>query len=255
MKKSVPLIEYHLTNHCNLNCKGCAHFAPIAEPWFADIKSFESDIKQLLTKVDIEHLILFGGEPLLHHSISNFIILARELLPKAKISILTNGILLLKTLGKIKDILKNNNVIVNVTCYPVNVKYDFIFKLLKQFKIQYYVYNDDLEPIKTLRKHILSHNKRKNDWDCLMIRSNSIQLKNGKIYICPLQAYIDIFNKQFNESFVVDDDCVLDIYDNKVTDDVILNFYNKKNSFCDYCREPIEGNKYSTSCREKSEWM
>ena len=69
--KHIPLIEYHLVNHCNLNCKGCAHFAPLAKPWFADINEFEKDLNQLSSKVIIDKLTLFGGEPLLNNDIFN----------------------------------------------------------------------------------------------------------------------------------------------------------------------------------------
>lgn len=251
MKKHIPLIEYHLTNHCNLNCKGCAHFAPVAEPWFANINEYKKDMEELISKVVVDELILFGGEPLLHPNISEFLIESRKMLPNAKISVLTNGLLVLERISELKDVFVQNDVWLDITCYPIDVKYQFMIKLLKAFGIKYRIYND-LEPIKTLRKHILSHEKKENDWDCLMIRSKSVQLKDGKLYICPLQAYIDIFNKFFNESFTVDNECILDLY--KATDEEIVNMYFRKNSFCEYCREPIEKNKYSTSKKEKSEW-
>lgn len=251
MKKHIPLIEYHLTNHCNLNCKGCAHFAPIAEPWFADINKYKNDMEELSSKVIVDELILFGGEPLLHPNISEFLIESRKILPNTKISVLTNGLLVLERISELKDVFVQNDILLDVTCYPIDVKYQFMLKLLKAFGVKYRVYND-LEPIKTLRKHTLSHEKKENEWDCLMIRSKSVQLKDGKLYICPLQAYIDIFNKFFNEDFAVDDECILDLY--KATDEEIFNMYFHKNSFCEYCREPIEKNKYSTSKKEKSEW-
>lgn len=251
MKKHIPLIEYHLTNHCNLNCKGCAHFAPIAEPWFANINEYKNDMEELSSKVVVDELILFGGEPLLHPNISEFLIESRKMLPNTKISVLTNGLLVLERISELKDVFVQNDVWLDITCYPIDVKYQFMLKLLKAFRVKYRIYND-LEPIKTLRKHTLSHERKENKWDCLMIRSKSVQLKNGKLYICPLQAYIDIFNKFFNEDFAVDDECILDLY--KATDEEIVNMYFRKNSFCEYCREPIEKNKYSTSKKEKSEW-
>lgn len=251
MKKHIPLIEYHLTNHCNLNCKGCAHFAPIAEPWFANINEYKKDMEELISKVVVDELILFGGEPLLHPNISEFLIESRKMLPNAKISVLTNGLLVLERISELKDVFVQNDVWLDITCYPIDVKYQFMLKLLKAFRVKYRIYND-LEPIKTLRKHTLSHERKENKWDCLMIRSKSVQLKNGKLYICPLQAYIDIFNKFFNEDFAVDDECILDLY--KATDEEIVNMYFRKNSFCEYCREPIEKNKYSTSKKEKREW-
>ena len=251
MKKHIPLIEYHLTNHCNLNCKGCAHFAPIAEPWFADINKYKNDMEELTSKVVVDELILFGGEPLLHPNISEFLVESRKMLPNTKISVLTNGLLVLERISELKDVFVQNDILLDVTCYPIDVKYQFMLKLLKAFGVRYRIYND-LEPIKTLRKHTLSHEKKENEWDCLMIRSKSVQLKDGKLYICPLQAYIDIFNKFFNEDFTVNDECILDLY--KATDEEIVNMYFRKNSFCEYCREPIEKNKYSTSKKEKSEW-
>ena len=51
----------------------------------------------------------------------------------------------------------------------------------------------------------------------------------------------------------LNNDCYLDIYN--CTDKQIVSMYHTKNSFCEYCREPIEGNKYSTSKKEKKEWM
>lgn len=251
MKKHIPLIEYHLTNHCNLNCKGCAHFSPIAEPWFANINEYKNDMEELSSKVVVDELILFGGEPLLHPNISEFLIESRKMLPNTKISVLTNGLLVLERISELKDVFVQNDVWLDITCYPIDVKYQFMLKLLKAFRVKYRIYND-LEPIKTLRKHTLSHERKENKWDCLMIRSKSVQLKNGKLYICPLQAYIDIFNKFFNEDFAVDDECILDLY--KATDEEIVNMYFRKNSFCEYCREPIEKNKYSTSKKEKREW-
>lgn len=251
MKKHIPLIEYHLTNHCNLNCKGCAHFAPIAEPWFANINEYKNDMEELSSKVVVDELILFGGEPLLHPNISEFLVESRKILPNTKISVLTNGLLVLERISELKDVFVQNDILLDVTCYPIDVKYQFMLKLLKAFGVKYRVYND-LEPIKTLRKHTLSHERKENNWDCLMIRSKSVQLKDGKLYICPLQAYIDIFNKFFNEDFAVDDECILDLY--KATDEEIVNMYFRKNSFCEYCREPIEKNKYSTSKKEKREW-
>lgn len=251
MKKHIPLIEYHLTNHCNLNCKGCAHFAPIAEPWFANINEYKNDMEELSSKVVVDELILFGGEPLLHPNISEFLIESRKMLPNTKISVLTNGLLVLERISELKDVFVQNDVWLDITCYPIDVKYQFMLKLLKAFRVKYRIYND-LEPIKTLRKHTLSHERKENKWDCLMIRSKSVQLKKGKLYICPLQAYIDIFNKFFNEDFAVDDECILDLY--KATDEEIVNMYFRKNSFCEYCREPIEKNKYSTSKKEKREW-
>ena len=39
--------EYHLNDHCNLNCKGCDHFSPLAEEKFTNYEQFEKDMFSL----------------------------------------------------------------------------------------------------------------------------------------------------------------------------------------------------------------
>ena len=108
---------------------------------------------------------------------------------------------------------------------------------------------------KILRKHILTHEAKQTEFDCCMIHWESIQLKDGKLFLCPIQAYIDIFNDYFNENFVVKDGDILDIYDDSVTDETICNFYTHKNDFCKYCRKPIENIEWEKSKKDKNEWM
>ena len=64
--------EIHLCDHCNLNCKGCGHFSPLAQKRFLDPAVFERDCRQLskLSNRKIELIDLMGGEPLLHPHIT-----------------------------------------------------------------------------------------------------------------------------------------------------------------------------------------
>ena len=34
-------IDVQVADHCNLGCRGCLHFAPIAEPRFLDLAEYE----------------------------------------------------------------------------------------------------------------------------------------------------------------------------------------------------------------------
>lgn len=71
-------VSYHVTDVCNLNCKGCWHFAPLAtalnKNQRADIEEFERDVKRLSELLDGElaKFSLFGGEPLLHEEAYKF---------------------------------------------------------------------------------------------------------------------------------------------------------------------------------------
>ena len=42
---------YHVTDHCNLNCKGCTHFSNIAEKHLADPEQYRAEITRLTERV------------------------------------------------------------------------------------------------------------------------------------------------------------------------------------------------------------
>jgi molybdenum cofactor biosynthesis enzyme MoaA len=68
------IVETHLVDHCNLNCKGCSHFASLVPgEVFTDIEIFKRDIARLSQIfIDVYEIRLMGGEPLLHPDIDTF---------------------------------------------------------------------------------------------------------------------------------------------------------------------------------------
>ena len=47
MKDQQIVCEISLAEHCNLNCYGCDHFAPLAKPEFADLEESRRDLTRL----------------------------------------------------------------------------------------------------------------------------------------------------------------------------------------------------------------
>ena len=51
MSRSTPrpalFFDVEVTEHCNLNCKGCGSMAPIAEESFLDLNEYKKDITRL----------------------------------------------------------------------------------------------------------------------------------------------------------------------------------------------------------------
>lgn len=106
MPWSLLKFEVHLTDKCNLNCKGCMHFSCLCEETnLLDIHIYENDCKRIseLTKGKIDNILLLGGEPLLHPNVKDFLIITRKYFPEISIpnrigiiDLVTNGILLHK---------------------------------------------------------------------------------------------------------------------------------------------------------------
>jgi MoaA/NifB/PqqE/SkfB family radical SAM enzyme len=97
-KRNLLRFQINVVDHCNLNCKGCTAFSPVAEEKFMEINVFERDCKRLseLTGGKIELIDLLGGESLLHPEIIKIMEIARKYFRSGDINIVTNGILLKK---------------------------------------------------------------------------------------------------------------------------------------------------------------
>ena len=89
-------VEINITKHCNLNCKGCDHFAPLSGEDNMSLDSFKKDMQRLreLFGEKLIEIHILGGEPLMHPEIDSFLEVSRSLFPKASILIDTNGTLL-----------------------------------------------------------------------------------------------------------------------------------------------------------------
>lgn len=112
-------VELHLTDHCNLNCKGCGHFCPIAYEWYADKEDYEKELIQLKKLFsNIKIIRLMGGEPLLHQEIGLFISLTRGYFPQTDLRLVTNGILLNKMHSEFWDVCVENDIQFDLTVYP-----------------------------------------------------------------------------------------------------------------------------------------
>jgi len=49
-----PALDVHIADHCNLRCRGCVHFAPIAQKRCLDLGYYEADLRTLATIPGIE---------------------------------------------------------------------------------------------------------------------------------------------------------------------------------------------------------
>lgn len=253
--KELPILEYleiQLVDHCNLNCRACSHFCPLANENFANLFEFKRNMQELLKKVNLFNFRLLGGEPLLHSKIKEFIYESRKLLPNARISILTNGLLLPKMDENFWIACKNANVIIDITKYPVaNNVFTEIMDICDKHEITiggigiangfYHWMNQkgDSNPQETFNAC------KKKFGFCYIMRGS-------KISTCPTATYMDYYNNYFKKDIPVDKG--IDIYENNGNE--IVEHLKNPIDTCKYCanvlnlqRKPWEKTKKS-----ESEW-
>jgi molybdenum cofactor biosynthesis enzyme MoaA len=218
-KPHISYVETHLTDHCNLNCKGCGHFSPLAPETFADLRTFEKDLQELSAKLTFGTFRLMGGEPLLHPEIVGFTKAARKYLPDAEIAIVTNGIKLPQMDETFWHALKENNVKIHLSKYPTLPDFTALLKSKNVvFEVTDYSYFSQALNFEGNFDIIASHKNCK-----INICHN---LRSSKLYACPL-----IYAGYFSNDITLPEP--IDFY--KLTGAEIKKALEKPQIACKYC--------------------
>ncbi len=95
IKPVLKYIEYHITDFCNLKCKGCTHMAfDVNKLKFDAPENFRHSLEKLSEKFSNINIIrLMGGEPFLCRDLYKYIDTAREIFPYSKLCVVSNGLL------------------------------------------------------------------------------------------------------------------------------------------------------------------
>ncbi|MEI0487494.1 radical SAM protein [Brachyspira intermedia] len=239
----IDIIELDISEHCNLNCYSCSHFSQLSNEQYYDLEIFENDIKQLsqITYGLINRFHVMGGEPLLNKNCTDYFYILRKYFNKSNIWLVTNGILLTNQNKNFWLSCKDNNIEIHPTKYPININWDKIHKISKEFGVVIDFFNnsntkddnfinESIKFILDINGNMDSYNNFTNCWE----GNNCIHLKNGKIYTCSRIPNIWKFNNFFSKNLEVTPLDYIDIYKVKNYNE-ILNFLSKPIPFCRYC--------------------
>lgn len=257
----LPMMTTHLVDHCNLNCKGCDHCAPLAETFFVDLKVLEKDFKEMSKLFDhINYIYLQGGEPLLHPELDEILKISRKIFPKSRILLSTNGILLKNIYDTFWDTCRSNNIEIYLTKYPIDLNYNEIEKTIIENKL-ILVYADKSNIVKkTLYKNVFDINGGQNPHEsydnCFHIKYFCTHLQDGKFYPCTIIKNSEHFSKFFDKKLKISDKDYIDIYSISSGEE-ILNFISTPVPFCRYCKTKSRefGLPWESSQKQISEWL
>lgn len=258
LRFTTPLrIEFNLTDHCNLNCKGCTHYASIAPETYTPVEQLESDMRHLSSirgHRSIRQVYLLGGEPLLYPHINEAITLARQLFPWAEISIFTNGLRLPRMDSLFWELCRQNDITLAVTRYPIDFDYDNVMDLCRREGVRVTQFGDRGEQ-DSFFKVRLDPLKRQNRWlsNFRCYSFGCLTVTDGKLFPCPQSACIQNLNRRFGYEFRWESGDYLNVSD--ITDaGQILRLRNRPVPFCSYCRK-VTPTLYESSKRVKNEWI
>ena len=120
VKPVLRYMEYHVTDFCNLKCKGCTHMAEYVRTLdFHKPEDFKLSLEKLREKFEnIITIRIMGGEPLLCKSLHEYINVAHEVFPYSNIKIVTNALLYKNITPLTIKAMRDAGAEFNVSQYP-----------------------------------------------------------------------------------------------------------------------------------------
>ena len=215
--KYLSYLEYHLADHCNLNCKACEHYSALVDgEVFTDYDKFEKDFTKFHDYIDDLGLVrILGGEPLLNKDIVSYIKLTRRLFPYSRIHIVTNGLKLLAMDDEFYQTMRDCDAEFYISFYPpMKETMPKVEEFLKEKGISYF-----LSPLNTEfgKKQLL---EPQNDDDTMYAFNQSFQkmcnnFYDGQVAACFLPFTTKYFNAYFDKD--LPEDGAISVYEPGLT--------------------------------------
>lgn len=231
-KPRLSWLEIEIVKHCNMNCNGCSVCANISNAEYKDIESFERDMRQLKKYYSgIKVLKLFGGEPLLHPQIGEFVICARKYYPDAKLLVHSNGLLIPSSKESLLKIMSEKDAEFVFTLYPETGKLKRKIELkLQKSNVTY----EFTEPVYEFRKAINING----DYNPQEVFSNCCKcwgLTDGRLS-CGFPELVEKIETAYKVK-ICDNKYVssVDIYKSEMNGWDINRMLNKAYGLCAYC--------------------
>lgn len=143
--------------------------------------------------------------------------------------------------GNLWEVCKRCNVHITVTVYPIGINYEGIEKKAKEYGVSIAMSSDihaakNTKIVKTSDKHTMDLRGNVDKFycvNCLYFNKFNV-LKDGRYYMCPVEAHVNIFNKAFDKNLSFKEGDYLDIYKVKNWKE-FAEFSSKYVPFCSYC--------------------
>lgn len=233
-KPVLPYVETHISDHCNLKCKGCGHLSNIALPKFADYEKFTKDIIRLNELFsEIKEIRLMGGEPFLNPELVKFLEFAREANPNTDLRVVTNGLLITPEKDYLLKKMADLNIQMDISGYPPTMnRREEITSLLDQYRICYQ-FTGEIEQFMRFRNPEANMNIEVAYEKC-PIKACTF-LREGEMATCSfpiLYSHLDTFMKG---KFKIDAEDIIDIHCTKLNGWEITWKLSQAILSCRYC--------------------
>jgi len=247
--------EVHITDHCNLNCKGCAHFSNLCKPAFAELGEFKADMARMASLFsEVRQIYVMGGEPLLHPRVAEFMRAAREAFPETRIYLMTNGTLVMKMAEEFWRALAETHVVLLCDSYPIGLPVDEINATGKKYGVEVEWTIEREEFFKIPIDPDGGHDALSSFERCQGFNNCPI-IHDGRLYPCAYTAFGAVFGGYFGlEGLEPGAQDSISIRGD-VDPEVVMDFLRNPVPWCGHCdMDSREFYKWGRSERKIEEW-
>jgi len=260
-----PGIDVHVADHCNLRCRGCVHFAPIAEPCLLDLDAYERDLAAFAAIPGIEDYIrglyLMGGEPLLHPQLPEVIRMSRAHLPKAGITLSSNGLLLKRMDESFWRAMRECDIRLYLSPYPIKVDYSALLELAESHGVSATTAGDATgsDRGKEVFFHLAIDSTGSQDpvaaYNRCPFGGCNMQLARGRLWPCQVAAHHAPLNERFDLGLRAQPEDSLALGGISSTDQ-IDDLRHRPHPMCRYCaNDRLAIAEWGISRLEAEEWV
>jgi len=255
--RNMPLrLEFILSDYCNLNCRGCTHYSPLARKEFISLEKV-SQVMEHLGQVcggGVESAYLMGGETLLYPDLTGAMEALRRSFPTQKLYIFTNGLLLPKMDDDFWRACRRYGFILAITRYPIKFDYDSVIALCASKGVETVIFGDRTKAGSFFRFSLDPagrQNARIAHFKCY--NRGCVSVLGDYVYPCSISACVGHLNDATGTSFEhLTGDSLY--YRNVGSAADIRRLRDRPVPFCRYCRQP-QVVPYGPSRREPDEWI
>lgn len=237
-------LEIHVMDGCNLKCKGCSHFSNLFPTDAAvPLERFQRDIMRLKEICYIDKLRLLGGEPLLNKELVQYLKAAKGCFPYSDIRVVTNGLLIMRQSEEVLSYMREQGIMFDISWYPPTMdRQKEILEFLAGKQVPYRVPQEEILGFSRCLTMEACHNPAVSHQACGS--GQCTILREGKLYKCPLAAYMPEYKKKFDVD--IKEESGMDIYQSSISE---------IREFAMYCqRRPIDMCRYCTEQPQNYEW-
>lgn len=258
-------LSIHANEHCNLNCKGCTPFSPIAEEEYCNLEILDRSLRNLSRmKKGFNEIKIVGGEPLLNRELAKMIKIVRTHFDKNPIYIWTNGILLQYPERMPADFwkaCKDYDVSIRITAYPIRLDYARLIDTCKSNGVEASVFIDKSDGGSGWLSRKLNEKGNINFWSKLKVFKlwrcdsyNCMHLVEDKIFACSPMGMIKHMNRRFGTDFQYSTTDFLFVEKIKKFSQ-IRKYLFLESPFCRYCPGKYLSSHWEVSKKAKEEWI